>query len=154
MSAWRRRGVITVVGLWAIVSVARLSHFIEPVTRPAGNEVAPVLDFFKAVIPPDANYLFVLPGEFGSDTPMGPRLRYELFPRLFGEVRLSAGEAAICRRIYDSNVRFIVVPDATEYPETAWVRQQRPWFRRIDLDGITYVLEIIQNAAPTCEGSP
>jgi hypothetical protein len=35
-----------------------------------------------------------------------------------------------------------VVPDASAYPPTQWLRQPRDWLRRVDLDDQQYVLVV------------
>jgi hypothetical protein len=140
---WRRRVALATFGLWGVVSVARLSRLVEPPEPPPGQELGPVLDFFRVQIPTDAGYLFVLPGEFGTDTGTGPRLRYELFPRTYDDVRASIGEAAIRQLLARGGLRFVVVPDATEYAPDSWLRQPRDWLRRTDFDPNRYVLEVL-----------
>jgi hypothetical protein len=40
-------------------------------------------------------------------------------------------------------LQFIVVPDATKYPQTSWLRQPRDWLRRIDFYANRYLLEVV-----------
>jgi hypothetical protein len=139
----RRRALLGVLGAWGLVSVARLSRLVEPPERPPGQELLPLLDFLRTTIPADAGYLFVLPGEFGSDTGTAPRLRYELYPRAYDDVRASQDESSIRQLMRSGGLRFIVVVDANQYPPTSWLRQPREWLRRIDFDATRYVLEVI-----------
>jgi len=139
---WRRRSALCVLGVWGMVSVARLTRLVEPAEQPPGQEVAAALRFFKERMPADAAYLFVLPAEFGSDTGTAPRLRYELYPRSYDDIRASAGEAAIRQLLEESKRRYVVVPDATQYPPESWLRQPRDWLKRIELDATRYLLEV------------
>jgi hypothetical protein len=139
----RRRALLGVLGVWALVSLARLSRLVErPEPRP-GQELLPLLEFLRATIPTDAGYLFVLPGEFGSDTGTAPRLRYELYPRAYDDVRASQDESNIRQVMRSGGLRFVVVADANQYPPTSWLRQPRDWLTRIDFDATRYVLEVI-----------
>lgn len=131
------------LGVWGLISVARLTRLIEPPKTPPGAELAPVLDFFKGQIPPAEGYLFVLPGEFGTDTGVGQRLRYELYPRPYDDVRASQDEVSIRQLMHDEELRFIIVPDAAQYAATHWLRQPRDWLRRIDFDASRYLLEVL-----------
>ena len=101
-----------------------------------------MLDFLRATIPSDAGYLFVLPGDFGTDPGTAPRLRYELYPRAYDDVRASQDESSIRQLMRSGGLRFIVVADASQYPPTSWLRQPREWLRRIDFDATRYVLEV------------
>jgi hypothetical protein len=140
---WRRRAALGVLGLWGLVSLARLSRLVEPPEPPPGEAISPaLLDFFRATIPPDAGYLFVLPGEFGEDTGEAPRLRYELYPRRYDDLRSSADETRVRQLMLSTDLRFIVVPDARSYSPTSFVRQPRDWLRRFDFDADKYVLEL------------
>jgi len=140
---WRRRFALGAVAAWAGVSLARLTRLVEPSTPPPGEEGAPVFGFFKAQVPADAGYLFVLPGEFGADTDLGPRLRYELYPRVYDDVRASQDEAFVRTLMSSERLRFIVVPDATQYSPGHWLRSTPAWLRRIDFDANRYVLEVV-----------
>lgn len=102
-----------------------------------------MLDFLKAQIAPTDGYLFVLPGEFGSDTGVEKRLRYELYPRPYDDVRASQDEASIRQLMRGEGLRFIVVTDARQYEPTSWLRQPRDWLRRIDFDAQRYLLEVV-----------
>jgi hypothetical protein len=135
--------VLGVFGVWGVVSLARLSRLVEPPEPPPGQELGPLLDFVRVTIPADAGYLFVLPGEFGSDTGTAPRLRYELYPRAYDDVRASQDEASIRQLMRSGGLRFVVVADAGQYSPTSWLRQPRDWLRRIDLDATRYVLEVV-----------
>lgn len=140
---WRRRAALGVVGIWGLVSVARLTRLLEPPEAPPAQDVAPLLDFFRASIPPHAGYLFVEPGEFGTDTGTGQRLRYELYPRGYDKARPSQDEAAVRQLMAAEGLGFVVVPDASLYPLTSWLRQPRDWLRRIELDANRYVLAVV-----------
>jgi hypothetical protein len=141
---WRRRLGLGVLALWLVISVARLTRLAEPPEPPPGPEATPaVLDFFRATIPRGAGYLFVLPGEFGSDTGLGPRLRYELYPRQYDDVRASQDEGFVHELMAREGLRYIVVPDASAYPSDHWLRSARSWLRRVDLDANRYVLEVV-----------
>jgi len=140
---WRRRAALGVLGVWGLFSVARLSRLIEPSEAPPGREVVPALEFFRATIPRDAGYLFVEPGEFGSDTGVGQRLRYELYPRTYDDVRASLDEASVRELMRREALGYIVVADASQYPATSYLRQPRDWLRRIELDASRYVLQVV-----------
>jgi hypothetical protein len=140
---WRRRAALGVLGLWGLVSLARVSRLIEPPEMPPAQDLAPLLDFFRASIPSDAGYLFVEPGEFGTDTGSGQRLRYELYPRVYDKVRPSVDEATVRQLMAAEGLRYVVVPDANRYAPTAWLRQPRDWLRRIELDANRYVLAVV-----------
>jgi hypothetical protein len=141
---WRRRAALGVLGIWGLVSLARLTRLIEMPETPPGQELTPLLDFLRANIPKDSSYLYVLPGEFGSgsDTGTAPRLRYELYPRRYDDIRASVDEASIQQLIHSTGVHFVVVPDASQYVPTSWLRQPRDWLRRIDFDANRYLLEV------------
>ena len=81
-----------------------------------------MLDFVRAQIPPSEGYLFVLPGEFGSgsDTGVEKRLRYELYPRAYDDVRASQDEASIRQLMRSEGLRFVVVADARQYEPTSF----------------------------------
>jgi hypothetical protein len=140
---WRRRAVLGVFGVWGLVSLARLSRLVEPHEPPPGQELGSLLDFVRATIPADAGYLFVLPGEFGSASGTAPRLRYELYPRAYDDVRASQDEASIRQLMRSGGLGFVVVADASQYAPTSWLRQPRDWLRRIDFDATRYVLEVV-----------
>ncbi|MDQ6674789.1 MAG: hypothetical protein M3069_29305 [Chloroflexota bacterium] len=139
---WRRRA-LGVFGVWGLVSVARLTRLVELPEAPPGQELAPLLEFLRAHIPIDAGYLYVLPGELGSDTGTAPRLRYELYPRRYDDIRASVDESAIRDLMQATRLRFIVVPDASRYLPTSWLRQPRDWLRHIDFDANRYLLEVV-----------
>ena len=140
---WRRRAALGVLALWGVVSLARLSRLVEPPEAPPGQELGPALEFLKATIPREAGYLFVEPGEFGSDTGVGQRLRYELYPRMFDDVRASLDEASVRQLMRREGLAYIVVADAEQYPSTSYLRQPRDWLRRIELDAARYVLQVV-----------
>ncbi len=131
---WRRRAALGVLGAGGLVAPAE--------DRP-GGDLGAVLDFFRSSIPPDAGYLFVEPGAFGTDTPMGLRLRYELFPRRYDDARLAQDEATVRQLMRDEGLGFVAVPDATQYPPESWLRQSRDWLQRIELDANRYVLAVV-----------
>src|SRR5579859_5375286 len=114
---WRRRAALGVVGAWGLLGLARLSRLIESPEPPPGADLGPMLDFLRAQIPPSDGYLFVLPGQFGADTGVGQRLRYELYPRPYDDVRAASQDEASIRQLMSSaGLRFIVVADARQYP--------------------------------------
>ncbi|MBV9322222.1 MAG: hypothetical protein JO352_00380 [Chloroflexi bacterium] len=143
MRQWRRRAALGVLGVWGLVSLARISRLVEPPEPPPGADMAPALDFFRASIPADAGYLFVEPGAFGTDTGAGQRLRYELYPRTYDDVRAEVDEADVHRLMRAEGLQFVVVPDASQYAPESWLRQPRDWLRRIELDADRYVLAIV-----------
>jgi hypothetical protein len=133
-----------VLGLWGLVSLARLTRLVEPPDpRPGGAALDPLLDFARATIPPTVGYLFVLPGAFGTDDGTAPRLRYELAPRPYDDVRATVDEATVRSLLAAQGLRYVVVPDASRYPADAWLRQPRAWFRRLELDPQRYLLEVV-----------
>ncbi len=140
---WRRRAALGVLGVWGVVSLARVALLVGPAETPPGDELSPLLDFLRARIPPSDGYLFVLPGEFGTDTGVGPRLRYELYPRNYDDVRAAQDESSIRQLMLSAGLRFIVVPDARLYQPSSWLRQPREWLKRIDLDPNRYLLEVV-----------
>src|SRR5579862_5230492 len=140
---WRRRAVLGVCGVWALVGVARLTRLVEPAESPPGQDAAAAFDFFRSSIPPDAGYLFVEPGEFGTDTGVGQRLRYELYPRTYDDVRASLDETDVRQLMTAEGLGFVVVPDATQYAPSSWLRQDRDWLRRIELDSNRYILAVV-----------
>lgn len=140
---WRRRALFGTAAVWGIVSLARLTRLVDPPVPPGPELDTGLLAFFKRVIPADAGCLLVLPGEFGSDTGSAPRLRYELYPRRYDDIRASAGEAASREVMRRGGLRFVVVPDASRYAPESWLRQARDWLRRIELDSNRYVLEVV-----------
>jgi hypothetical protein len=143
VSTWRRRAVLGVVGVWGLVGLARLSRLVAPADPPPGADLAPLLGFLRASIPASAGYVFVEPGPFGTDTGVGQRLRYELYPRTYDDVRASAAEADVRQLMADEGLAFVVVPDASQYPAESWLRQSRDWLRRIEFDANRYVLAVV-----------
>jgi len=141
---WRRRLAFLVVAVWLVVCVARLTLLVAPPETPPGQSAQPVFGFFENAIPSSAGYLFVLPGEFGQDTGIGPRLRYELYPRMYDDVRASQDEQFVHDLMRREHLRYVVVPDASQYPADHWTRAQRDWLSRTSLDGDRYVLEVTQ----------
>jgi len=150
---WRQRIGLIVVAAWLVVCLARLTRLTEPAEVPPGQEAAPTFTFFQQQIPATAGYLFVLPREFGQDTGLGPRLRYELYPRAYDDIRASQDEQAVRDLMRRENLRYIVVTDANLYPTSHWLRQPRDWLKRTDFDANrparccaaldTYVLEVV-----------
>jgi hypothetical protein len=130
---------LSVFVAWALLSVVRLGRVVEPPERPPGVELAPLFEFFRATIPPNAGYLFVLVDDNGD----AQRLRYELYPRTYDKVRGSQDEVTPRQLMMSEGLRFIVVPDATKYPPSAWLREPRDWLQRIELDANTYVLQLV-----------
>ena len=137
---WRRRAAVGLLGVWTLVSLAHLLRLAEPPSEPPGQEVAPVLASLRAQIPPDAGYLYVEPGAFGTDTGVGPRLRYELSPRRYQDARAADDETTVRELMRQQAIAFIVVPDARRYPPTHWLRQERPWLRPVRLSSDAYLL--------------
>jgi hypothetical protein len=140
---WRRRAALGVLGAWALVSAARLTRLWETPAPPPGQEVVPLLDFFRASIPADAGYLYVEPGEFGTDTGVGQRLRYALYPRDYDDVRASVDEATVRQLLRAEGLGYVAVPDASQYPATSWLRAPRDWLQRVELDANRYVLVVV-----------
>jgi hypothetical protein len=141
----RMRGLaaVLVLVLWALMSLAHFSRvLLGPPAPPPGQDLGALLGFAEQTIPLDAGYLYVQPGEFGSDSGDGPRLRYELYPRRYDDVRAAEDEASVRDLLRREDLSYIVVPDASAYPPTHWVRQPRDWLRRVDLDGQRYVLVV------------
>ena len=62
------------------------------------------------------------------------RLRYELFPRTDDNARIDDGETNVRALMRNRGIPYIVVPDASAYPPTLWLRQERSWFHRVQLD--------------------
>ena len=153
MRQWRRRSVVGVLGVWGLVSVARLSRLIEPPEPPPGADLASALDFFRANIPVGAGYLFVEPGAFGTDTGVGQRLRYELYPRTYDDVRADVDERDVQQLMRSGGLGFVVVPDASQYAPDSWLRQPRDWLRRVELDAERYVLVTARLALAAVPGS-
>lgn len=143
MSPWRRRAALGVFGVWGLLSLARLGQLIQPPEPPPGAEAASAFDFFRASIPADAGYLFVEPGAFGTDTGIGQRLRYELYPRTYDDVRIAVDEVEVRELMRSEGLRFVVVPDASQYASSSWLREPRNWLRRIELDANRYVLAVV-----------
>ena len=143
MARWRRRAALGVIGVWGLVSLVRLSRLVAPADPAPGPALGSVLDFFRSTIPANAGYLFVEPGPFGTDTGVGQRLRYELYPRTYDDVRASASESDARQLMTAEGLQFVVVPDAAQYPPESWLRQDREWLRRIPLDADRYVLAVV-----------
>jgi hypothetical protein len=143
VSVWRRRAALGVLGIWGLISLARATRLIEPPEPPPGADLASAFDFFRATIPPDAGYLFVEPGPFGTDTGAGQRLRYELYPRAYDDVRTAVDETDVQQLMRSQGLGYVVVPDASQYAPTSWLRQPPDWLRRIELDANRYVLAVV-----------
>ena len=136
-----------VLGVWALVSLVHLARvLVGPSDAPPGQNLGAFVAFAEQTIPPDAGYLYVQPGEFsaGTDTGDDPRLRYELWPRRYDDVRASEDEARVHDLLRREGLGYVVVPDASAYPPTHWLRQPRDWLRRIDLDQQRYILVVTQ----------
>ena len=138
----RRRLAIGLLGGWALLSLARLSRLVEPPPAPPGQDIAATFDFYRAHIPSDAGYLFVLPGAFGQDTGTGPRLRYELYPRRYDDVRAAQDANSVRQLMQQEQLRFIVVPDASAYLPDHWLRQPQDWLARTDFAPNQYLLAV------------
>jgi hypothetical protein len=123
-----------------VVALARVSRLVQPPDPPPGAELSAVLDFFRASIPANAGYVFVEPGAFGADTGTGQRLRYELYPRTYDDVRADIDEVQVRQLMQAEGLTYVVVPDASQYPPESWLRQPRTWLRRTELDPNRYVL--------------
>lgn len=142
---WRSQGsaaVLGVLALWAVVGLARSVALVSPPPTPTGQEIMPLVSFAQQVIPPGGTYLYVDPPEDGSVLGDEPRLRYELYPRTFVNASPTIDEPAAQALVADGHVQFIVVPLAHLYPETSWLRQDRPWFTRLALDDDRFVLQV------------
>lgn len=140
---WRRRGVVGLLALGGGLSLVRAARLVEPTGPRPGAEIEPLLRFLRAAIPEQDGYLYVLPTAFGSDTGTAPRLRYELFPRRYDDVRTDVGVAAVRDLMSSEGLRYVVVPDARQYPEGSWVRQPPDWLQPIAFDASSYVLRRI-----------
>jgi hypothetical protein len=135
-----------VLALWTLVSLAHLTRLADRAEMPPGQDLLAFLAFAEQAIPTDAGYLYVQPGEFGADTGDGPRLRYELYPRRYEDVRASEDEVSVRELLRREGLGFIVVPDAATFPATHWLQQPRDWLRRLELDGKRYVLAVVDGA--------
>jgi hypothetical protein len=141
--ARRNLAAAAVLGLWALISLVHLVRVLAgPTDPPPGQNLGDFLAFAERTIPTDAGYLYVQPGDFGTDTGDGPRLRYELWPRRYDDVRASEDEASVRDLLRREGLDYVVVPDASQYPATHWLRQPRDWLRRVDLDSQRYVLVV------------
>ena len=140
-SMWRQRLALGLIVLWAVIGTARLSRVLEAPESPPGASLVPLVPFLRDTIPPTAGYLYVLPTRFGEDTGDGPRLRYELYPRTYDDIRFDVDETSVRSLMQREHLTYIVVPDATRYSPTHWLRMVPSWLRRIDFDADSYVLE-------------
>lgn len=129
-----------VLALWALLALARLSWLVAPPDPRPASSADQFITFAQMVIPSGAAYLYVQPGTFGEDTDVEPRLRYDLYPRVFDDVRLDQGQDAVRALAASESARYIVVPNAADYPADSWLRQDEPWFTRVSLDPARYVL--------------
>jgi hypothetical protein len=143
VSLWRRRAALGVFGAWGLLSLARLGQLIQAPEPPPGAEATSAFDFFRASIPADAGYLFVEPGAFGTDTGIGQRLRYELYPRTYDDVRSAVDELEVRQLMRSEGLSYVVVPDASQYAPASWLREPRDWLRRMELDANRYVLAVV-----------
>ena len=143
MRLWRRRAALGVLGLGAVVGVARLGRLLQPADQPPGADLGPALDFFRTSIPPDAGVLFVEPGPFGTDTGMGQRLRYELYPRTYDDVRASVEPSEVRQLMRSQDLRYVLVPDASQYAPTSWLREPPDWLSKVELDDNAYILAVV-----------
>lgn len=143
---WRRRIAFSLLGLWLAVSLVRVTRLVEPAEAPPGQDVAFQFDTFRQTIPSSAGYLFVLPGVFGTDTGLGPRLRYELYPRTYDDIRAAQSEGEARAWMTSRGLRYVVVPDASQYASDHWLRRTPAWLRRVpalNQDDTHYVLEVV-----------
>jgi hypothetical protein len=140
VTLWRRRAALGVLGGWGLVSLVRLSRLFQPAETPPGADLGPAFEFFRSSIPADAGVLFVEPGPFGTDTGVGQRLRYELYPRPYDDVRATLDPDAVRQLMRTEGLRFVAVPDASQYAPTSWLRQPPDWLRKVELDANRYVL--------------
>jgi hypothetical protein len=138
---WLRRLAMLALAVWVGVAVVRLSRLVEPPDTPPGQESVSMLPFLRQTIPSQAGYLYVEPGEFGTDSGTGIRLRYELYPRIYDDTRAAVDESSVRDLMRRQNLQYVVVVDALQYPADHWLRQPRDWLRRIELDANRYVLE-------------
>ena len=144
-TAGRALAATLVLVVWALVSLARLARAVAgPAEAPPGQELGAFVAFAEQTVPPDAGYLYVQPGEFsaGTDSGDGPRLRYELYPRRYDDVRASEDEAGVRDLLRREGLGYVVVPDASAYPPAHWVRQPRDWLQRVELDSQRYILVV------------
>jgi hypothetical protein len=142
-TALQRQAALGVLSVWTLVSLARLSLLVAPPEPRPAEGLAGSLDFFKATIPATAGYLYVEPGEFGTDTAAGQRLRYELYPRAYDDVRFSVDGASVQQLMRAEHLSYIVVPDAGQYAADSWLRQPPGWLRVEPLDANRYVLALV-----------
>ena len=139
----RSLGAVLVLGVWAVISLVHLLRVLGgPADPPPGQGLDDFIAFAERTIPSESGYLYVQPGEFGTDTGDGPRLRYELWPRRYDDVRAAEDEASVRDLLRREGLEYVVVPHASAYPPKHWVREPREWLRRVDLDGQRYVLVV------------
>lgn len=140
---WRRRGVVCLLALGGGLSLVRAARLLEPAGPRPGAEIERLLPFMRSAIPERDGYLYVLPTAFGSDTGTAPRLRYELFPRRYEDVRTDVDAAAARALMASEGLSYVVVPDARQYPEGSWVRQPPDWLQAIAFDATSYLLRLV-----------
>ncbi len=131
---------LATVVVWVVLGGARVTRLPGPPETPVGERAAGIVPFAREVIPQDAAYLYVEPDASAPQSGLGPRLRYELYPRGYDDLAGSMDEEAVRRLARQNGARFIVVPDAGLYPAGSFLREARPWFRRVALDDSRYVL--------------
>lgn len=133
---------LALVAVWGVLGAARLSRLVGPPSPPPGQSYLPFIRFAEGLVPPAASYLYAQPTEFGGDTGVEPRIRYELFPRRYDDIRphVTAEEAlALVRR---EGAAFVLVPQADLFASGHWVRGQLPWFTRDVYRPSQYVLVV------------
>ncbi len=143
-AGWQRIAAGLVLLLWIVVSVARLTKLIEAPEVPVGEDVRRFVTFAQAVIPEDAAYLYVEPRAYGTETGIGPRLRYELFPRRYDDISGPTSEQAVRDLARQDGARYILVPDASSLPADHFLLGSAPWFHRVQLDANRYVVLVDQ----------
>src|SRR5688500_11362980 len=92
--AWRQHVALVALGVWVLVSLARLTRLVEPPEVPTGEGVAAFVPFAPETIPEHALYLCVQPVAFGAGSGIGPGLRDELYARPYEDLRAAEEEAA------------------------------------------------------------
>ncbi len=138
----RRSALVLFVVAWSALSLVRLSRLVEPAEVPIGEIVRPFIPFALEVVPEGAAYVYVEPRAYGGETGVGPRLRYELYPRRYDDLSGLPDEASVRLLARRNGAQYIVVPDAALYPADYFLLQPRPWFRRVALDARRFVLVV------------
>jgi len=59
------------------------------------------------------------------------------------DLRADVNETDVRQLMAAEGLGFVVVPDAGQYAPSSWLRQDRDWLRRIELDANRYVLAIV-----------